>query len=125
MKSPEGYREEIKSLYDAGKSVDEISKLFNKDKRTIQTHLRNMGVVRRSRKGEIKCEEEYIEKLKNLYVEGYNAREIGEMLGRSEKTIGYHLRKHDVIIRPLKKIDDDKFVEFVFDRMLFGAFKNF
>lgn len=111
MKSPKGYREEIKSLYDAGKSVDEISKLFNKDKRTIQTHLRNMGVVRRSRKGEIKCEEEYIERLKKLYIEGYNSREIGEILGKSEKTITYHLRKHNVSIRSLKKIDNDKFIE--------------
>ena len=111
MKSPEGYREEIKSLYDEGKSVDEISKLFNKDKRTIQAHLRNMGVVRRSRKGEIKCDKEYINKLTSMYNDGYNSREIGEILCKSEKTICYHLKKHNITIRPLKKIDDDKFIE--------------
>ena len=54
---------------------------------------------------------EYKEKIKQLYLEGNNCVQIGEILGKSGKTISYHLRNMGVEIRSNKKVDQVKFEE--------------
>lgn len=55
--------------------------------------------------------DEYKEKIKSLYNEGKSCAEIGRLLGKSGKTISYHVKNLGLTIRTNKKIDDIKFKE--------------
>lgn len=53
---------------------------------------------------------EYKEKIKHLYVdEGKTMKEIGQILGKSERTISYHLKNMGIQSRPMKKINQEDF----------------
>ena len=104
--------EKIISLYEEGKEIDYIMKLFPKDRSTINNVLRKNKVKRRSRSDKFDNKnEEYINSIKDLYEKGFNSYEIGERLYKSYHTILHHLKKMGVERRSIKKIDDKKFKE--------------
>lgn len=54
--------------------------------------------------------EEYKNEIKRLYVdEKKTMKEIGQLLGKTEKTISYHLKQMGISSRPNKKIDQKQF----------------
>lgn len=53
----------------------------------------------------------YKETIKSLYLEGKTCEDIGEILGKTGKTISYHLKNMGIPIRSKKKIDQEKFEE--------------
>ena len=53
--------------------------------------------------------ENYKKEIKRPYLEGYSTTEIGSLLGKSGRTISYHLNKMGIKIRKSKKIDQQMF----------------
>lgn len=105
--------EEIKQLYIKEKKlIKEITEIIHCGKTTIQSRLKKMGVEttkKRSGRGIDKLSD-YKEQIKQLYLEGKSSNEIGEMLGKSGKTISHHLRQMGVEIRSTtKKINQEEF----------------
>ena len=49
------------------------------------------------------------EKIAELYQQGLTAKQVGEIVGKTERTICYHLQRLG-ITRSQKKIDDEIFV---------------
>ena len=103
---------EIKRLYvEERKLIKEIAEIMQCGKTTIQSRLKEMGVEttkKRSGRGVDKLLD-YKEQIKQLYLEGKSSNEIGEILGKSGKTISHHLRQMEVEIRPTKKINQEEF----------------
>lgn len=50
------------------------------------------------------------EKIAELYQQGLTAKQVGELVGKVERTVSYHLQRLG-ITRPQKKIDDEIFVK--------------
>lgn len=104
--------EEIKRLYiEEGKLIKEIAEIMHCGKTTIQSRLKEMGVEttkKRSGRGIDKLKD-YKEQIKQLYLEGKSSNEIGEILGKSGKTILHHLHQMGIETRPTKKIDQEEF----------------
>lgn len=51
------------------------------------------------------------EQIKELYLSGLSSSKVGEIVGLSEKTVGWHLKQMGVAIRPLRKINQQEFEE--------------
>ena len=104
--------EEIKRLYiEEGKLIKEIAEIMHCGKTTIQSRLKEMGVEitkKRSGRGIDKLKD-YKEQIKQLYLEGKSSNEIGEILGKSGKTILHHLHQMEIEARPTKKINQEEF----------------
>lgn len=104
--------DEIKRLYvEEGKVIREIAEIMQCGRTTIQARLKAMGVEttkKRINRGIDKLSE-YKEKIKTLYLEGKSTNEIGEILGKSGKTISNHLRNMGIEMRSTKKINQDDF----------------
>lgn len=107
------YIDRIVAMYTSGMGIKEIAKLENKVPKTIQTILKSENVELRSRKGEIRVDEEYIHQIISLYDEGKTFKEIGNMLGKSEKTISYHYKKHRGEGRPLECIAESDYSKLI------------
>lgn len=104
---------EIKRLYiEENKTLQEIADLIQCGKTTIRSRLTEMGIELRKKapiKGKKKVSKDYLEEIKNLYLEGKSFNEIGEILGKSGKTIAYHIKNVGIEVRPNKKIDQKEF----------------
>lgn len=104
--------DEIKRLYiEEKKLIKEIAEIMHCGKTTIQSRLKEMGVEttkKRSGRGVDKLSD-YKEQIKRLYLEGKSSNEIGEILGKSGKTISHHLHQMGVEIRSTKKINQEEF----------------
>lgn len=104
--------DEIKRLYiEEGKLIREIAEIMQCGKTTIQSRLKAMGVEttkKRTGRGENKLSN-YKKQIKQLYLEGKSSNEIGEILGKSGKTILHHLKSMGVEIRLTKKINQKVF----------------
>lgn len=104
--------DEIKRLYiEEKKLIKEIAEIMHCGKTTIQSRLKEMGVEitkKRSGRGVDKLSD-YKEQIKRLYLEGKSSNEIGKILGKSGKTITYHLHQMGIEIRSTKKINQEEF----------------
>lgn len=103
---------EIKRLYvEERKLIKEIAEIMHCGKTTIQSRLKEMGVeTTKKRSGRsIDKLSDYKARIKQLYLEGKSSNEIGEILGKSGKTISHHLRQMRVEIRPTKKVNQEEF----------------
>ena len=105
--------DEIKRLYiEENKTLREIAQLMNCGYGTIQKRIKEMGLSRDRFKNTSSSIEELREKIKHLYVdEKLSSNEIGKILGKNGNTIRYHLNQMGIELRPVKKINQDKFEE--------------
>ena len=102
-------------LYNQNILIKDMADYFNCSRDTITRRLKKFGLkLGKSYKQKQPKTDRLLDKklrIKDLYLEGKTMKEIGKLLELSEKTIGYHLRKLNVEIRPTKKVDQQKFEE--------------
>lgn len=103
--------DEIKRLYiEENKTLREIAQLMNCGYGTIQKRIKEMGLSRDRFKNTSSNIEEMREKIRHLYIdEKLSSNEIGKIIGKTGKTVLYHLKQMGIEIRPVKKIDQEEF----------------
>ena len=103
--------DEIKRLYiEENKTLREIAQIMNCGYGTIQKRIKEMGLSRDRFKNTSSNIEEMREKIRHLYIdEKLSSNEIGKIIGKTGKTVLYHLKQMGIEIRPVKKIDQEEF----------------
>lgn len=105
--------DKIKHLYiEENKTLTEIAQIMNCGYGTIQKRIKEMGLSRDRFKNTSSNIEEMREKIRHLYVDKkLSSNEIGKIIGKTGKTVLYHLKQMDIEVRPAKKINQGEFEE--------------
>lgn len=103
--------DEIKHLYiEENKTLTEIAQIMNCGYGTIQKRIKDMGLSRDRFKNTSSNIKEMRKKIKHLYIdEKLSSNEIGKIIGKTGKTVLYHLKQMGIEIRPVKKINQEEF----------------
>lgn len=103
--------DEIKRLYiEENKTLTEIAQIMNCGYGTIQKRIKEMGLSRDRFKNTSSNIEGMREKIRHLYIdEKLSSNEIGKIIGKTGKTVLYHLKQMGIEIRPVKKINQEEF----------------
>ncbi len=103
--------DEIKHLYIEGnKTLTEIAQIMNCGYGTIQKRIKEMGLSRDRFKNTSSNIEEMRKKIRHLYIdEKLSSNEIGKIIGKTGKTVLYHLKQMGIEIRSVKKINQEEF----------------
>lgn len=107
-------KEQLEKLFiEEKKQINEIAEIFNCSVDTIRRRLQKFGLKEGKSYKEPKEKVDKLfdkkELIKQLYLEGKSCREVGEIVGLSERTVGYHLKNLGIQKRSQKKINQEDF----------------
>ena len=108
--------EELVRLYSQEHlKIIEIAEAMGISRDTVRRSLQRLGIKKgtsyRAPSEKIDKLADYKAEIKRLYEAGKSTAQVAAIVGKSPKTVAYHINKLNCEKHPLKKIDQDKFDE--------------